>query len=56
MAIGSSDDFTGSDEKKTSTGSVQSWPKGYCFIVSKISAAEMLHTLGLLESKLPKNL
>ena len=29
---------------RTSTGSVQSWPKGYCFAVFEISAAELLHT------------
>ena len=27
-----------------STGSVQSWLKGYCFVVFEISAAELLHT------------
>ena len=28
----------------TSTGSVQSWPKGYFFVVFEISAAELFNT------------
>ena len=31
-------------QRKTSTGSVQSWPKGYFFVVFEISAAELLNT------------
>ena len=37
-------DIIGASEKKTSTGSVQSWPKEYFFVVLDISAAELLNT------------